>query len=343
MILSSSIPLPSLLLPLSNNTPSVAGLSAGLLSTIIVHPLDILKTRLQMLPGRPTKNPFLGTSLRTLTTIIRTERPLALYRGLTPNLLGNSSSWALYFLWYAQAQDLIRSYRQYPPNQSLTTPDYLLASSASGTLTAILTNPLWVVKTRMLSTPASSSGAYPSMLRGLRAIHATEGLRGYFAGLTPALFGVSHGALYFGVYEKLKAWRRDVNLRSDTSQQSAGLGNVNGRLSNLDTILTSSLAKIVAGTATYPHQLVRTRMQNYGTESSSAATSSSSTANKSKLGMISTVRNIWREEGLMAFYKGLGPNLVRVVPSTCVTFLVYENVRVGLPRLWGGETIGENV
>ena len=298
-----------------------------------------------MLPGRPTKNPFLGTSLRTLTSIIRTERPLALYRGLTPNLLGNSSSWALYFLWYAQAQDLIRSYRHYSPSQPLTTPDYLLASSASGTLTAILTNPLWVVKTRMLSTPASSTGAYPSMLRGLRAIYATEGLRGYFAGLTPALFGVSHGALYFGVYEKLKAWRRDVNVRSDG--EGAVLGNVDGRLSNLDTLLTSSLAKIVAGTATYPHQLVRTRMQNYGTDSSAAAaaaaSSSSSSSSKAKLGMIATVRNIWREEGLMAFYKGLGPNLVRVVPSTCVTFLVYENVRVGLPRVWGGETIGESV
>ena len=329
--------------PPSDNPPSVAGLSAGLLSTIIVHPLDILKTRLQMLPGRPTKNPFLGTSLRTLTSIIRTERPLALYRGLTPNLLGNSSSWALYFLWYAQAQDLIRSYRRYSPSQPLTTPDYLLASSASGTLTAILTNPLWVVKTRMLSTPASSTGAYPSMLRGLRAIYATEGLRGYFAGLTPALFGVSHGALYFGVYEKLKAWRRDVNVRSDGE---GALGNVDGRLSNLDTLLTSSLAKIVAGTATYPHQLVRTRMQNYGTDSSAAAaasSSSSSGSSKAKLGMIATVRNIWREEGLMAFYKGLGPNLVRVVPSTCVTFLVYENVRVGLPRVWGGETIGESV
>lgn len=34
----------------------------------------------------------------------------------------------------------------------------------------------------------------------------------------------------------------------------------------------------------------------------------------------------FRYEGLWGFYKGLKPNLVRVVPATMVTFLTYENV-----------------
>lgn len=292
----------------SATVETIAGLSAGLISTAIVHPLDIIKTRLQIDSRRSSSTTLLGSSLRTLRLIIKNEGPThfaALYRGLTPNLVGNSASWGLYFLWYARAQDLIRSYRSYSPTQQLSTVDYLTASSISGTLTAILTNPIWVVKTRMLSTPASSSGAYPSLLSGLRSIYTTEGLRGYFAGLTPALFGVSHGALYFAVYERLKAVRRDAHA--------------DRQISNLDTILTSSAAKVCAGVATYPHQLVRTRMQNYGAE---------------KPGLMRVIRNVWREEGVMAFYKGLGPNLVRVVPSTCVTFLVYENVRYGLPRVW---------
>lgn len=32
-------------------------------------------------------------------------------------------------------------------------------------------------------------------------------------------------------------------------------------------------------------------------------------------------------------YHRLGPNLIRVLPSTCVTFLVYENVKFYLPRM----------
>lgn len=286
-----------------------------MISTAIVHPLDIIKTRLQVDSRRPVT--VLGSSFRIFTSIFKNEGPThlaALYRGLTPNLLGNSASWALYFLWYGQAQDLIRSYRRYEPSTKLSSFDYLTASAVSGTLTAILTNPIWVVKTRMLSTSSSQSGAYPSMLRGLRSIYATEGLRGYFAGLTPALFGVSHGALYFVVYERLKAWRRGAHG--------------DGQLTNFDTVLTSSVAKVWAGTLTYPHQLVRTRMQTYAPVVGA------------RVGLLGTIQGIWEREGVMAFYKGLGPNLLRVVPSTCVTFLVYENVRYGLPRMWDGNQGG---
>ncbi len=54
------------------------------------------------------------------------------------------------------------------------------------------------------------------------------------------------------------------------------------------------------------------------------------------LGLINTVKSVWVNEGLIGFYKGMVPNLLRVVPSTCVTFLVYENVRWSLPRMFGG-------
>ena len=43
---------------------------------------------------------------------------------------------------------------------------------------------------------------------------------------------------------------------------------------------------------------------------------------------------------MVGFYKGLLPNLLRVVPSTCVTFLVYENVRWALPRTFGDDHAG---
>ncbi len=49
-------------------------------------------------------------------------------------------------------------------------------------------------------------------------------------------------------------------------------------------------------------------------------------------GLQATIRSVWRQDGIRGFYRGLGPNLLRVVPSTCVTFLVYENVKWALPR-----------
>jgi solute carrier family 25 folate transporter 32 len=226
--------------------------------------------------------------------------------------VGNSLGWALYFLWYRQAQDFIRSYRGYSADTSLSSLDYLAASATSGILSAVFTNPIWVIKTRMLSTSATQHGAYPSMVSGLKSIWQDEGYRGMFHGLVPSLAGVSHGALYFMAYEKLKAARR--RSRKDAP------------LTNLDTIVTSSLSKVFAGSLAYPHQLVRARMQTYN---------SADLTLRPSLGVVGVIKQVWRHEGFLGFYKGLGPNLLRVVPSTCVTFLVYENVRWTLPHLLG--------
>lgn len=268
-------------------------------------------------------HPFLNSSRAVLRDVWHNEGPTriaALYRGLGVNLIGNSAGWALYFMWYRQAKDFVRTYRGYDQSQPLTSVDYLVASSASGVLSALITNPIWVVKTRMLSTSATEAGAYPGLLSGLRAILRREGFRGYFQGFTPTLAGVSHSSLYFLAYEKLNNWRR-----AQRSAQGEGT-----QLSNLDTIMTSTMSKLWAGTITYPHQVVRARMQTQNMHSEGRPT-------RPSLGVIALMKSIWQNEGALGFYKGMFPNMMRVVPSTCITFLVYENVKWGLPLLWNGE------
>ena len=39
-----------------------------------------------------------------------------------------------------------------------------------------------------------------------------------------------------------------------------------------------------------------------------------------------TIKRTWQGEGFSGFYRGLGTNFVRVLPGTCVTFVVYENI-----------------
>jgi solute carrier family 25 folate transporter 32 len=38
------------------------------------------------------------------------------------------------------------------------------------------------------------------------------------------------------------------------------------------------------------------------------------------------LRQIWKYEGMYGFYKGILPNLLRVTPACCITFLVYEKI-----------------
>lgn len=38
------------------------------------------------------------------------------------------------------------------------------------------------------------------------------------------------------------------------------------------------------------------------------------------------IKDTWRGEGPIGFYKGLATNALRILPGTCTTFVVYENL-----------------
>jgi solute carrier family 25 folate transporter 32 len=177
---------------------------------------------------------------------------------------------------YGNIKDLIKTARGNP--DVLTSYDYFLASGASGILTALCTNPIWVIKTRMLSTSRDAPGAYKSIRQGTTHLWKTEGLKGFYRGLIPSLFGVSHGAIQFMAYEQLK---------NHWSTSRGGRDN----LTNLDFLLLSAVSKMFAGSATYPYQVVRARLQTYDADSRYN-------------GVRDVVKQVFRKEGLKGFYKG---------------------------------------
>ncbi|KAL6719583.1 mitochondrial FAD carrier protein flx1 [Lecanora helva] len=298
---------------------SVAGLTAGIASTVsllatkilnvsmgsrlglaniyvqlIAQPLDLIKTRLQV-------DRYASSSARIVQSVYQVEGIRGFYRGCSVNILGNSASWSVYFVLYGKLKHGIEASRG-----SLSYYDYFLASGIAGLLTALATNPIWVIKTRMLSRPWGHAGAYTSMVDGGRQIFQSDGFRGFYRGLMPSLLGVSHGALQFMAYEQLKMYRADGRPRGQRD------------LTALDFLVLSGVAKVFAGSATYPYQVVRTRLQMYDADHLYRSTRE-------------VMVRVWKEEGMGGFYKGLGPNLLRVLPSTWVTFLAYEKTKMYIP------------
>lgn len=116
----------------------------------------------------------------------------------------------------------------------------MLAASEAGVLTLLMTNPIWVVKTRLClqydnKADASNVKIYRGMIDGLHKIYRTEGFRGLYSvslqlpcdyyvkltfslqGFVPGILGVSHGALQFMTYEEMKnAYNEHRKLPIDT-------------------------------------------------------------------------------------------------------------------------------
>lgn len=74
----------------------------------------------------------------------------------------------------------------------------------AGAITALLTNPIWVVKVRLFTTPPNDPNAYRGLWDGLWSVAKHEGVRGLYKGTILALFGVTNGALQFMAYEEMK-------------------------------------------------------------------------------------------------------------------------------------------
>lgn len=95
-----------------------------------------------------------------------------------------------------------------------------MTAGATGT---ILTNPLWVVKTRFMAQAIlpPSAPRYKTTFDAVRTIYTTEGFRAFYKGLLPSLMGVSHVAVQFGLYEKTKAWACEYTGRASGGYRNA--------------------------------------------------------------------------------------------------------------------------
>lgn len=289
----------------------IAGVLAGGTSVALLHPLDLLKTRFQATTSAVHVRPF--EVYRELLKIKQTSGVRALYRGFTANLLGSTVSWGTYFALYRLVKDSI------PRNSPiLGTSDYFLSATIAGVLTVLVSNPLWMAKSRLCQPAPAVNTLTGKPIAGtfecIKDAYVSNGISGLYRGLAAGLLGTVHGAVQFTAYEQMKQTLRRYKFQKAAAhlhQEFDSSFKQSQHVFPHETLVLSSSSKVVASIATYPIQVVRCRMQISPPLYHS---------------IHHAIRDILKNEGLLGFYKGLAPNIMRVLPGACVTFMVYEQV-----------------
>lgn len=255
----------------------------------------------------------------------RMETPVAqFYRGITANGLASGATWGLLWMFKGRFEELIRARKPNPTSSAhveLTKSDTFLATAAASIAIQIVSNPIWVVKTRMLAhARGDGPAAYPTTMAAIKTIYRVEGFHTFYSGFWISAGGILQGSVQMTCYDHIgKEVRRRRRVEHDIVEGSDA-----DRLSVADTTLVSCAAKIVAVVTTYPYQVIRSRLQMKNAEALYGK------------GIRGVSGALFREGRYRAFYKGLGPAVVRNLPATCITFLVYENMWPTLTEVFGG-------
>ncbi|KAI9220968.1 mitochondrial carrier domain-containing protein [Blastocladiella britannica] len=300
---------------------ALSGASAGAMASFLTCPLDVVKTRMQN-----SATPVYSGTFNGLATIFRSEGYRGWYRGLSAMMLGYLPSWAIYFSVYEGSKRTLYAFVPVeererdengvgvplpPPSWVHLSPNAanVLSAMSAGVVSTTATNPLWVVKSRLMTQSAVTSYHYASIRDALSQIYTREGPRGFYKGLGTSLLGVSHAAVHFPLYERIKMMLHTRSLRP------ARISDLHHRepIANTHVLLASVTSKMIASMITYPHETIRTRLQNQ--------------SHTIKYRSIRhCVELIYAEEGFRAFYRGLGTNLFRTLPSAAITLFTYERI-----------------
>ncbi|KAL6534073.1 Adenine nucleotide transporter bt1, chloroplastic/mitochondrial [Orobanche hederae] len=174
----------------------IAGACAGVSSTLLTYPLELVKTRLTI--QRDVYNGLFDTFVK----ILQEGGPGELYRGLGPSLIGVMPYAATNYCAYDTLRKL---YRKISKQEKIGNMETLLIGSVAGAISSTATFPLEVARKRMQVGAVSGRQVYKNVVHALASILEQEGVQGLYKGLGPSCLKLVPAAgISFMCYEAMK-------------------------------------------------------------------------------------------------------------------------------------------
>eukprot|EP00532_Pseudo-nitzschia_australis_P018934 CAMPEP_0168298508 /NCGR_PEP_ID=MMETSP0142_2-20121227/22744_1 /TAXON_ID=44445 /ORGANISM="Pseudo-nitzschia australis, Strain 10249 10 AB" /LENGTH=288 /DNA_ID=CAMNT_0008247917 /DNA_START=535 /DNA_END=1401 /DNA_ORIENTATION=+ len=197
------------------------------------------------------------------------------------------------------------------PDDTLASHKFL-AGATAGTIAVTACYPLDLVRTR-LTTQFEGHEHYRGIRDAFQQIYRTEGVMGFYSGIAPTLLvAVPNFALSYSVYGTLKEYTLDDDLFYNLRRVDAESGEP--KLGMILTVLCGACSGCSATIITFPMDTIRRRMQIQNLHVDP----------EHRLSSVEQMVRLVRHEGVGSVYRGLTPELLKVIPMVCTMFTVYE-------------------
>jgi solute carrier family 25 folate transporter 32 len=174
----------------------MSGITAGLLTTIVCAPFDVVKIRLQV-QGSIGVHKYAGLgTLGIMKKIYREEKVPGLFRGLGPAMFTIPFFWGVYWPIYDRMKFYFKdNYSHWNEHTS-----HMTCAIIAGCVSDIATNPFWVTRTRIQTLALHSEVHLASNISTfgmMKVIFREEGILAFYRGLGASFLGLAHVALQF--------------------------------------------------------------------------------------------------------------------------------------------------
>lgn len=244
----------------------------------LTAPLDVLKTRLQsdifqaQLIKNRSSEAILSTSrlsylrnsiqhfretFQILGSVHRVEGWRALFKGLGPNLIGVVPARSINFYVVGNGKRLIANFGNDGEESAWVV---LCAAALAGIVTSTVTNPIWLIKTRLQldkktvdEAGATAARKYKNSWDCIKQVVRNEGISGLYKGMSASYLGVTESTLQWVLYEQMKSC---MARREESIKQSGRPKRIwDEVLDWTGNVGAAGGAKLVATLVTYPHEV----------------------------------------------------------------------------------------
>ncbi|KAK6348275.1 hypothetical protein TWF718_006081 [Orbilia javanica] len=284
----------------------IAGGGAGLCEALTCHPLDTIKVRMQLSRRRRAPGVKPRGFIQTGVEIVKRETPLGLYKGLGAVVMGIVPKMAIRFSSF----EIYKGWGTNPETGKVPAQWIFLSGLMAGATEAVaVVTPMEVVKIRLQAQQHSLADPldvpkYRNAAHCAFTVLKEEGVSALWRGVSlTALRQATNQAANFTAYTQMKQYALKVqDVAELPTYQHLCLGLVSGAMGPFSNA---------------PIDTIKTRLQKSAAEPGVSAWKR----------ITSIAADMWKHEGVAAFYKGITPRVMRVAPGQAVTFAVYERIR----------------